>query len=39
VDYPYVANKPGTEWIPTIPLCEEDRTKIMSGNAERLLRL
>ena len=39
VDYPYVANKPGTEWIPTIPLCEEDKTKIMSGNAERLLRL
>jgi 2,3-dihydroxybenzoate decarboxylase len=39
VDYPYVANKPGTEWLPTIPLSAEDRTKIMSGNAERLLRL
>ena len=39
VDYPYVASKPGTEWIPTIPLSAEDKRKIMSGNAERLLRL
>ena len=39
VDYPYVENKPGTDWIPTIPLSAEDKRKIMSGNAERLLRL
>jgi 2,3-dihydroxybenzoate decarboxylase len=39
VDYPFVANKPGTDWIPTIPLCAEDRVKLLSGNAERLLRL
>ena len=39
VDYPYVANKPGTDWIPHIPLCDEDKVKILSGNAERLLRL
>ena len=39
VDYPFVANKPGTDWIPTIPLGAEDKAKILSGNAERLLRL
>ena len=39
VDYPFVKNIPGTEWLPTIPLCQEDKLKIMSGNAEKLLRL
>ena len=39
VDYPFVDNKPGTDWIPTIPLSAEDKTKILSGNAERLLKL
>ena len=39
VDYPFVMNQPAAEWIPTIPLCEEDKVKILSGNAERLLRL
>jgi predicted TIM-barrel fold metal-dependent hydrolase len=39
VDYPFVANKPAADWIPTIPLSAEDKTKILSGNAERLLRL
>ena len=39
VDYPYAENTQGTEWIPTIPLCAEDKAKILSGNVERLLRL
>jgi predicted TIM-barrel fold metal-dependent hydrolase len=39
VDYPFVLNKPGTDWLPTIPLSAEDRAKIASGNAMRLLRL
>lgn len=39
VDYPFVQNKPGTDWIPNIPLCAEDKIKILSGNVERLLRL
>ena len=39
VDYPFVENQPGTDWIPTIPLSAEDKAKILSGNAERLLRL
>jgi 2,3-dihydroxybenzoate decarboxylase len=39
VDYPFVPNKPGTDWLPTIPLCAEDRAKIAGGNATRLLNL
>ena len=39
IDYPFVDNKPGTDWIPHIPLCEEDKAKILHGNVERLLRL
>ena len=39
VDYPFVANKPGTDWLPTIPLCAEDKAKIAGGNAVRLLKL
>ena len=39
VDYPFVENAPGTEWARRIPLCAEDRAKILSGNVKRLLRL
>jgi 2,3-dihydroxybenzoate decarboxylase len=39
VDYPFVENQPAVDWIPTIPLSQEDKTKILSGNADRLLRL
>jgi predicted TIM-barrel fold metal-dependent hydrolase len=39
VDYPFVPNKPGTAWINNIPLSDEDKVKLVSGNAKRLLRL
>ena len=39
VDWPFVANPPATRWIETVPLCEEDKVKILSGNARRLLRM
>ncbi|HZT50635.1 MAG TPA: amidohydrolase family protein [Stellaceae bacterium] len=39
IDYPFVANQPGVDWIDTIPLCEEDKAKILHGNVERLLKL
>jgi predicted TIM-barrel fold metal-dependent hydrolase len=39
VDYPFVANKPGTEWINALTLNAADKAKILSGNAQRLLRL
>jgi predicted TIM-barrel fold metal-dependent hydrolase len=39
IDYPFVANAPGIEWIDTIPLCAEDKAKLLSGNSKRLLKL
>ena len=39
VDWPFVANPLGTRWMETVPLCEEDKVKILSGNAQRLLRM
>ncbi len=39
IDWPFVVNPPGVEWMKTVPLCDEDKAKILSGNAKRLLRL
>jgi len=39
VDWPFVANTPAVQWIDTMPLCEEDKIKILSANAQRLFRL
>jgi predicted TIM-barrel fold metal-dependent hydrolase len=39
VDYPFVENAPGTAWVHRIPLCEEDKAKILSGNVKRLLKM
>src|SRR5947199_6034920 len=39
VDYPFVENQPGTDWVHRIPLCDEDKAKILSGNTKRLLKL
>ena len=39
VDWPFVVNSPGVEWMKTVPLCDEDKAKILSGNAKRLLRM
>lgn len=39
VDYPFEANAPGPAWLARIPLCDEDKAKIASGNAKRLLRM
>ncbi len=39
VDWPFVANTPGTQWVDTIPLSDEDKIKILSGNAKRILKL
>jgi 2,3-dihydroxybenzoate decarboxylase len=39
VDYPFVANKPGVDWLTSLPLNAEDVNKIAHGNARRLLKL
>jgi predicted TIM-barrel fold metal-dependent hydrolase len=39
VDWPYVENGPGVEWLKNVPLSTEDKDKIMYRNAERLLKL
>ena len=39
VDYPFVDNPPATKWASELPLCAEDREKILSGNAGRLLKM
>ncbi len=40
VDWPFVTdNKPGPEWLSRAPISNEDKIKIASGNAQRLLRL
>ncbi|PQO22078.1 amidohydrolase [Rhodobacteraceae bacterium WD3A24] len=37
VDYPFVANKPGVDWLKAYPMEDDTRQKIFAGNAERLL--
>ena len=39
VDWPYVENAPGTDWMEGIPLSAEDKAKIYNGNAKKLLRM
>lgn len=39
VDWPLVKNPLATNWMKTVPLCDEDKVKILSGNAKRLLRM
>jgi 2,3-dihydroxybenzoate decarboxylase len=38
VDWPFVANTLGTAWMEHVPLCPEDKTKILGANARQLLR-
>jgi predicted TIM-barrel fold metal-dependent hydrolase len=39
IDYPFVPNKPGTQWIEALSLNAADKEKILSGNAKRLLKM
>jgi 2,3-dihydroxybenzoate decarboxylase len=39
VDYPFVENSPATKWMQDLQISPEDKTKILSGNAQRLLRM
>ena len=39
VDWPFVMNPPAIEWMHTVPLCDADKAKILSGNARALLKM
>jgi predicted TIM-barrel fold metal-dependent hydrolase len=39
VDWPFVDNMPATQWIDTVPLCDEDKVKLLGGNARRILQM
>jgi 2,3-dihydroxybenzoate decarboxylase len=40
IDWPFVLdNKPAVEWMSRVPLAAEDKAKILSGNARRLLKM
>jgi predicted TIM-barrel fold metal-dependent hydrolase len=39
IDWPFVPNPPGTRWMESVPLSDEDKAKILSGNAKRLFRM
>jgi 2,3-dihydroxybenzoate decarboxylase len=39
VDWPFVQNVPGTQWMHDLQLSAEDKVKILSGNAKRLLKM
>jgi 2,3-dihydroxybenzoate decarboxylase len=34
-----VANAPAIQWMQSVPLSDEDKAKILSGNSKRLLRM
>src|ERR1051325_3617183 len=39
VDWPYVENQPGMDWMQTVPLSAEDKHKMFNANARKLLKL
>ena len=39
VDWPFVENEPGMRWMETVPLSAEDKEKVFSGNARRILKI
>lgn len=39
VDWPFVENPLGVRWMESVPLCDADKAKVLSGNAKQLLRM
>jgi predicted TIM-barrel fold metal-dependent hydrolase len=39
VDWPYVDNALGVQWLKRAPISEANRAAIFAGNARRLLKL
>ena len=39
VDWPFAENTPGTKWLNALQISTEDKVKMQSGNAKRLLKM
>jgi predicted TIM-barrel fold metal-dependent hydrolase len=39
VDWPFISNELGTSWLEKAALSAEDKVKVFSGNARKLLKL
>ena len=39
IDWPFVDNPPAIEWMQGLSLSDEDKAKMLSGNAKRLLKI
>lgn len=39
VDWPFASNKAGTDWLMRTPLSDAEKTRILSGNARKLLKM
>ena len=39
VDWPFAENTPGTKWLNELQISTEDKVKMQSGNAKRLLKM
>lgn len=39
VDYPFIDNLSATNWMNSVPICHEDKAKILGINASRLLKI
>jgi 2,3-dihydroxybenzoate decarboxylase len=39
VDWPFVMNPPGVDWMKDVPLSDGDKAKILCGNSQRLLKM
>ena len=39
VDWPFVSNKPAMDWVNDLQISRDDKTKLLCGNAQRLLRM
>ena len=39
IDWPFVANRTAMDWVENLQISREDKVKLLSGNAKKLLRM